>query len=1706
MKKVNISLLYKSWMTLERVQISDRQQSDRIMAGMKTTLVCLLLICLLQDSLSRHGSHALRPRIQRELKGSKTRVTDIQTVLTEYNISLPDGFIDYEVDCTVVNRCSGLEEQLDETKRKLQQKTRHAIQLEQDAYNLQATVRKLKVQSGTCTVNISGQIENLQSELEVKMRQLEQISHDKGIMVLRITLLTSAVKELQKKISLTSTPTKNTELQSDLEEIKRQLKFKTQELEKNSQNSKLVLEIIDLQTEIWELQKTNRTQETLNKISVLQRQLDRRINELESNPMGSDNTEIVMMIMTLESEVAELQKRIVEVNEKSKTEMTNLKKQLEDLIQQLKDKILELPEDNTNMELTEEILKLQNTISNLSRQISNLEKMTNDQHAELQKQLNMKAKQLQSWKEKVKGEEDAYTQLIVQIIYIMKEQRDFQVQRKDEHQKTRNQINDLIKQIESKKEDIVQLQAENQALREQLMENNATCASFKIKFDKVKEEVEDKINLLNNQRSGISKLILTIVALNDEVKWLRTQIMSPEASDRIDELQKQLEQKNRELKMKSKELQDISSNGQNILRMIQVQNLIWEFQKGPETQDNTDQIAVLQKELGELIAEMEEKKNDDSKIVLMIMSLKSEIVHLQKRLSTHSQTTAQIVELEKQLEFKKKLLAKLVEQIGKDDQKSPEFSKHRNQITEIENSLEKLKDATPDIDIPEITTQLKEREKQLEDKLQELKEMGGNNYYLIVEILNLQKKLRDIRYAASQRLNASAATVTELQQTLEAEKEKTTRCLAQNKDLEKRMSDKHAYCSELQKRYDNLQGKLKTTLNGMEKTAGYSNKLILEVWSLTNEVGDLKMRTASSAEEANEIQELLKAKTEELTTKTEQLKKNAPQPNNILRIIEIYKEIFNLQKGVTNENTFNQIDGLQTELDTLIGMVQDKENTNSKLILQIIALQNQVTRLQRQRFEFNQTSVAKITDLENQLEKTRQQLNEKTQALKSTVNIIPQLNSVIMDLRNKLTNLQITLSDFKQKSTDRIEELQNLMEQKSKKLEDKTTELRLVNDKNAEQILTIIEVQQQMKELRTEESQAKDKAEADIAGLKEQLMAKKEESARCLVQNKLLKNELADKEGNCSVIKERLTNLQTEQAALLNKTGEKDKLLLQVWSLKNEVLDLNNKIESSADDTSNLQVALAEKIKLLKMKTEELEKNVPEPKKILKIIAIQDIIYKLEKGVTNETTFNRIAELEKELEELVATVQDKNNGNCKTILQIIALQNQVARLQKQTLKFNQTFEAKIAELENQLEQTRDQLNEKKRQLKKTAIAISKLSAEIITLRDNLNNLEKELSELKEANKARIEELEGLLEQKHKELEDKTTELKVADAKNAENVLKVVELQEEMKQIREEGSNASEKKIFELNTKLTAKTKENLRLESKNKELEKIVKETKTVCDDIQSSCKEGTQENNKIKEERNKLQQQLQQMEDQSNDLKLTLRGTKEENARLQKEKANLQETVTDLQQEIENIKAGPTAAPIPTVNPDTILHRVKVGLDPNTAHPKVTLSDDGTEMLVSQTRRNVDRSPERYDLAIAALGKIGYDKGRTYWEVDVLGQTCYNIGVASASANRNGLLRLRPASGYWTLMLSRTGALQAYIGKPFNLQLSVLPQKLGILLDYPAGEISFYNAGTRSLLYTFTGNTFTEKLYPFVSACVDMQKKDVPIVFNSVGSVSWLQ
>ncbi|XP_033985518.1 E3 ubiquitin-protein ligase TRIM39-like [Trematomus bernacchii] len=180
--------------------------------------------------------------------------------------------------------------------------------------------------------------------------------------------------------------------------------------------------------------------------------------------------------------------------------------------------------------------------------------------------------------------------------------------------------------------------------------------------------------------------------------------------------------------------------------------------------------------------------------------------------------------------------------------------------------------------------------------------------------------------------------------------------------------------------------------------------------------------------------------------------------------------------------------------------------------------------------------------------------------------------------------------------------------------------------------------------------------------------------------------------------------------------------------------------------------------------------------------------------------------------------------------------------------------------------------------------------------------------------------------------------------------------------------------------------------------------------------------------------------------------------------------------------------------------YAVDVTLDPNTAHPDLNLSGDGKQVRDSDVEKNLPDNPERFSKCTCVLGKQSFFSGRFYFEVQVKGKTDWDLGVARGSINRKGGISPSPEDGFWTILLRNGNEYRALAGPSVLLSLKSRPQKVGVFVDYEEGLVSFYDVDPAALIYSFTGCSFTEKLYPFFRPGVKCGRKNsAPLIISPV-------
>ncbi|XP_061112340.1 zinc-binding protein A33-like [Conger conger] len=165
--------------------------------------------------------------------------------------------------------------------------------------------------------------------------------------------------------------------------------------------------------------------------------------------------------------------------------------------------------------------------------------------------------------------------------------------------------------------------------------------------------------------------------------------------------------------------------------------------------------------------------------------------------------------------------------------------------------------------------------------------------------------------------------------------------------------------------------------------------------------------------------------------------------------------------------------------------------------------------------------------------------------------------------------------------------------------------------------------------------------------------------------------------------------------------------------------------------------------------------------------------------------------------------------------------------------------------------------------------------------------------------------------------------------------------------------------------------------------------------------------------------------------------------------------------------------------------------LDPNTAHHKLSLSDDLTTMRLTSTAQNCPDNPERFNPCVDVLGSEGFTSGKHSWEVKVGSKTAWTIGVVKESIIRKGIITLNTEEGLWVFTL-RNG--DQYKAGGTVLRLKRKPKSIRVQLDYDRGKVSFFDSSDMVHIHTFK-HTFTERLFPFFCPHLkDGGRNDAPL------------
>ncbi|KAM6472527.1 zinc finger protein RFP-like [Liasis olivaceus] len=173
-------------------------------------------------------------------------------------------------------------------------------------------------------------------------------------------------------------------------------------------------------------------------------------------------------------------------------------------------------------------------------------------------------------------------------------------------------------------------------------------------------------------------------------------------------------------------------------------------------------------------------------------------------------------------------------------------------------------------------------------------------------------------------------------------------------------------------------------------------------------------------------------------------------------------------------------------------------------------------------------------------------------------------------------------------------------------------------------------------------------------------------------------------------------------------------------------------------------------------------------------------------------------------------------------------------------------------------------------------------------------------------------------------------------------------------------------------------------------------------------------------------------------------------------------------------------------------LQKANVILDPDTAHLCLALSMDHKEIRECFEEKRLPKNSERFENWQYVLGCQGFSTGRHFWEVTVGDEGGWDVGVAKKSLNRKDDIDLSPQDGIWEVGKWGGKYLANFPPEYPELPLSEEPKRIRVSLNCEGGQVTFFEAETAALLYTFSdasmaGETLLPSFYLENNACLTL-------------------
>ncbi|XP_066516431.1 uncharacterized protein [Hoplias malabaricus] len=1272
----------------------------------------------------------------------------------------------------------------------------------------------------------------------------------------------------------------------------------------------------------------------------------------------------------------------------------------------------------------------------------------------------------------------------------------------------RNKTADLEKvkkELRLSRADSAELLKLLESMRKLSKQKDQSISEYLAEIDRLEKETEGLMDKLGKRGDEKSQLTIQVISLNEELGKLQRlqEQLKQEAAEKVADLEKSIEEKRTEIIY----LQKIECG----------------------TGQLKTRVAQLEREMNEKEKELDKVKKFTAEDLRL---LEKKIVETSEKLEISGEqlkkTDEQNVELIKKLAALGEQLQKATkgnEEIKQTAEKQIKDLKERLQQSEEDKLKVKVENRKLQLDLEEAKkcSEVQESYEELQAKFKREVSQLNNSFagqVLVIQTMSeeveaLQRKLSTSEGntdALEEQLRNKTANLEKVKKELRLSRADSAELLKVLESMRKLSRQQGQSISEYLAEIDRLEMETEGLMDKLGKRGDEKSKLTIQVISLKEELGKLqRLQEQLKQEAAEKVADLEKSIVEKRTEiiylkkiecGTGQLKNRVAQLEQDVTAKE--KELDRVKKSTAEDLRLLEKKMVETseKLESSGAKLKETDEQNVDLIKKLADLGGKLNEATSGNIEIKQTSEKRIKDLK---EEVKNKEKENSELKNTNTDLKERLQQSEEDkLKVKVENRKLQLDLEEAKKCSAVQESYEELQAKFKR------EVSQLNNSFAGQVLVIQTMSEEVEALQRKlstsegntdalEEQLRNKT-ANLEKVKKELRLSRADSAELLKLLESMRKLSRQKDQSISEYLAEIDRLEKETEGLMDKLGkrgdEKSQLTIKVISLKEElgklqrlqeqlkqeaaekVADLEKSIEAKRTEIIYLQ-----KIECgtgqLKTRVAQLEREVKEKEKELdqvKKSSAEDLRL-LEK---------KMVETSEKLDSSGEKLKETDEQNVELIKKLAALGEQLQKAAKGNEEIKQTAEKQIKDLKQQVKDKEKEILELQnintalnKALKKTKEEVAEKEETIVRLKDELSKKSEENQKVKEScadfkQQVKDKETEFL------ELQNTNAALNKALKKTKEEVdekgVTIARLRDELSKKSEENQNVKES-CADLKQQVKDKETEILDLQNTNAALNKALKKTKEEVEDKEVAIARQRDELSKKAEELKKAKQ--------------AYTDVQSENDQLMEEIAKANATLKELQERLPK----DTVTQVIVDSPE---------LDLNTAHRRLLITNGGKVIRGSESARPVQNTPQRYDSALAAVAKTGYDSGRHYWEIQVEGRACFLVGVVKGSAQRKGEIRYGPDNGYWGLLKRKDGRYIALTTQPTPLKLDEKLSVIGIMLDFDKEVVAFYNAQSKTLLYAFQNSIFSEKIFPYVETCTDQRQNEQPIIISDPQEILW--